>query len=160
MKRFHFGLEAVLRQREISEERCEQRFAKAQGQVDYLLGRQQILQDEIRIMMAERQGFGAGAGFDASDALNRERYLATLQQGVATVESYLETARMAAAAARRDLVEAKQAREAVDKLRQRELRDYMALSLKREQDVLDEQASLRHGRARVSADVAARKEAA
>ena len=160
MKRFNFRLETVLRQREIVEERCEQGFAKAQGQVDYLRSRQAILQEEIQGVMAGRQGGKAGESFDASDALNRERYLATLQHGVATVETYLETARIVAEETRRSLVEAKQAREAVDKLRENELRDYMALSLKTEQNTLDEQAGLRHGRARAAADIAQQKKAA
>ena len=160
MKRFNFRLETVLRQREIIEEGCEQAFAKAQGQVDYLRSRQRILQDEIQGVMAGRQGGRAGEPFDASDALNRERYLATLQHGVGLVETYLETARIVAEETRRDLVEAKQAREAVDKLRENELRDYMALSLKTEQNVLDEKAGLRHGRARAIADLAQQKRAA
>ena len=160
MKRFTFRLETVLRQREILEEGCEQAFAKAQGQVDYLRARQAVLQDEIQVVMAGRPGGGAGESFDAADALNRERYLATLQHGVGLVEQYLAAARIAAEETRLDLVAARQAREAVEKLRKNELRDYMALSLKMEQETLDEQAGLRHGRARAMAATAERKEAA
>ena len=160
MKRFKFRLETVLRHREIIETQREQQYATAQGQVDYLVSRRIVLHEEMRLVMSGRPGGKAGETFDAADALNRERYLATLQHGLDLVDRYIASAKIVAEETRLALVEARQAREAVAKLREDELREHTVLTLKTEQDSLDEQAGMRFGRARALADLAERKEAA
>ena len=140
MKRFVFRLEAVLRHREILETLREQDFATAQGQVQLAESRIAVLNEEIQTMMRGRQGGRAGETFDATDALNRERYLATLQQGLGQLQMHLAAAQVVAAEMRRGLVEARQARQAVSKLREQDYANYMALGLKTEQDTLDEMA--------------------
>ena len=144
MKRFKFRLETVLRQREILETLREQEFATAQGQVIALESRIRVCREEIARIVSGRDEDLTGGVLDSAVMLNRERYLQTLNGAIGALEYHLEGAKIVAEETRLALVAARQARQSVAKLREKDWTEYTALVLKQEQDVLDEQATLRY----------------
>lgn len=147
MRRYKFRLEAVLRHRETIEGLREQDFAFANGQLDLILTRLTGLQEEHRRTLQARPGSIPGERFDAAGIFTRERYLETLQVQITFQEQQAEAARVVAEAMRRALVEARQARQAVERMREKDLAEYTLECRRLEQDTLDELATLRHARA-------------
>jgi flagellar export protein FliJ len=146
MRRFHFRLEAVLRHRETIEDLCEQDFAAAQSVVQGIEARIARLWDEFRRVVMGRPVGAANQSFDAHSIYDRERYLETVQAAIAQQERALEAAQIVLEEKRAALVAARQAREAVSHLHDRDLLAHVALCNKLEQDALDELATLRHVR--------------
>lgn len=147
MKRFKFRLETVLRHREIVETQREQEFAEAQGRLTTQEMRLEQLRGDFARTLSERPGGARGEQFDAHAIHDRERYLETLLVAIGQQERRVEAARLIVEERRVLLVEAKQAREAVTRLRTHELAEYQAHVLKLEQEILDDQATLRYVRA-------------
>ncbi len=146
MRRFIFQLEAVLRHRETIENLREQDYSMAQGQLLAAEARIAELRREFRDTIAGRPGTVSGQKFDAPAILDRERYLESLLAGIEQQERRAETARIVAAEMLKALVAARQAREAVTSLKEKEKAAYVSLSLKQEQDTMDEMATLRYTR--------------
>jgi flagellar FliJ protein len=143
MRRFRFRLESVLRHRETLEGMCEQEFGAAQSRLQAEQARMDQLRAEFDRCVAERPGGAQGERFDAHMVYDRERYLETLQAALEQQSRRVEAASITAEEKRQALVAARQAREAVSRLRQQEFAAYTAQALKHEQDVLDEQATVR-----------------
>ena len=146
MRRFVFRLEAVLKHRETLENLREQEFAQSQGHLLTLQARLTGLQEEFDRVLAGRPG-RAGEHFDAHSILDRERYLETVKAAIEQQARRVETAQIVVEEQRQWLMMARQAREAVSQLREKDLAAHTALTQKVEQDGLDEQATLRHVRA-------------
>ncbi len=147
MRRFKFRLETVLRHRETIESLREQEFATAQGHLAAIEARIAALREEFSRTVAERPGSAPGESFEAQAILARERYLETLLAAIAAQERRADALRAQVEEKRQALVAARQAREAVSRLRDKDLLAHTALGLKLEQEALDELATLRHIRA-------------
>lgn len=146
MRRFVFRLESVLRHRETLENLREQEFAEAQGHLLTLQARLTVLQTEFNRVLSGRPG-KAGEHFDAHSIFDRERYLETVKAAIEQQSRRVETAYIVVEEKRQWLMVARQARQAVSQLREKELNAHTALAQKMEQDHLDEQATLSHVRA-------------
>lgn len=158
MRRYKFRLEAVLRHREIIEELREQEFAAANGVLEVILARIAALWEEFNRTVAERPGAEAGQPFDPHIIVDRERYLQTLQAEIASQERRADAARIVVEEARQALVVARQGREAVSRLREKDRAAYILEAQRHEQNTLDEMATVRHlqavrARASVSAAI-------
>jgi flagellar export protein FliJ len=151
MRRFRFRLEAVLRHRETLEGIREQEFGAAQSRLQAEQARMDQLRAEFDHCVAGRPGGSQGEHFDAHAIYDRERYLETLQAAMEQQSRRLEAASLTADEKRMALVTARQAREAVSRLRDQDLAEHTAQGLKQEQDTLDEQATQRFFRATVEA---------
>jgi flagellar export protein FliJ len=157
MQRFRFRLEAVLRHRETIESLREQDFAAAQSVVRGIEARIAQLWHEFRRVVMGRPVGEAYQPFDATQIYDRERYLETVQAAIAQQERKLEAAQIVLEEKRVALVAARQARESVSHLHNRDLIAHVALCNKLEQDALDEMATLRHTRATQKAEIESRK---
>ena len=157
MRRFHFRLETVLRHRETIESLREQDFAAASSVVQAIEARLAQLWTEFRRVVMERPVGEAHQPFDATQIYDRERYLETVQASITQQERRLEAARIVLEEKRVALVAAKQAREAVSHLHDRDLLTHTALCNKLQQDALDELATLRHVRATMKTNMESRE---
>ncbi len=146
MRRFRFRLESVLQVREALEKQREQEYQAALGVVQIAVNHMQQLQQSFQHTLSGRPGVLPGERFDAPSIRDRERYLSVLQTMQEEQMRVLEAAQANAEEKRRVLVTARQAREAVSTLKQRDLSLYEIETRKQEQDALDEAGALRHGR--------------
>ena len=146
MRRFVFRLETVLKHRETLENLREQEFAQSQAHLQTLQARLTGLREEFDRVVAGRPG-RTGEPFDAHSIFDRERYLEALQAAIGQQERRDETAQIVVEEKRQSLMMARQNREAVSQLREKDLAEHTALAQKVEQDDLDEQATIRHVRA-------------
>ena len=144
MRRFRFRLQAVLEYRETLERLREQDFLNAQGHLQTIEQRIAALKTDYRDTLSARPGCRPGEHFDAPGIQDRERYLAAALENILRMERSAEAARVVAEEMRSALVKARQAREAVSRLREQDLEAYTIETLKREQEELDEMATIRH----------------
>ncbi|HLJ53633.1 MAG TPA: flagellar export protein FliJ [Chthonomonadaceae bacterium] len=144
MKRFVFRLETVLRHRKTIEELREQDFALAQGRHMEAKLQLEALEEHYRRTVAERPG--AEFGFDAPAIQSREKYLQAVQERIAEQAERVEVARIIAEEMRLAMVAAKQAREAVSRLREDDLAEHTAETQRLMQEGLDEVAATRFAR--------------
>ncbi len=142
MKKFKFRLEAVLKYREIIEQLREQDFSTANGMLVNVERQIAKLEQERREIMLGRPGSTAGS-FDAASIYDRERYIKTIDAALEEQNRFAEAARIVVEECRCYLVAAKQARQSVATLRDKDHADHTALALKLEQAALDEMATLR-----------------
>ena len=118
----------------------------AQGQLLTAEARIAELRSEFRKTIAGRSGSIVGQRLDAPSILDRERYLQSILAALEQQERRAEAARIVAEEMRRALVEARQAREAVSRLKDKEKAAHGVLGLKQEQDTLDEMATMQYVR--------------
>ena len=146
MKRFIFRLETLLKHRETLEDLREQEFAVAQGRHDAARQQLDALLTHYRQTVAERPGAETGSRFNAPAIQSREKYIEALQQQIAQQTEHIELARLIAEEMRVEMVAAKQKREAVSQLRDKDHADYVAEVQRKTQEGLDEIASMRFAR--------------
>ena len=146
MRRFTFRLETVLRHRATLESLREQEFANAQGHWQTLQARLMGMQNEFARIVSGRPG-KTGEPFDAHLIFDRERYLQALQAGMEQQTRRVEAAQIVVEEKRQEMLIARQAREAVSQLRDKDLVLHTEQTQKLEQETLDELATLRHIRA-------------
>jgi flagellar FliJ protein len=141
MKRFRFKLEPVLKYRTALEQLRLQAFAAVQAELnacDERLARYR--REQARIL-------SAGPGRWSVDYFtNRERYIDAIKARIAGEERQREGIAARLEDARSALVEARRARESVERLRERAFENYVAETRLAEQNMLDELASPRHSR--------------
>jgi len=142
MKRFVFRLETVLRHREIVAELREQEFALAHGRYEVAQQRLEDLEAHHRDTVAQRPGADNGASFNAAAIQSREQYLEALSEQIAQQIELVDVARMISEEKRAGMVSARQAKEAVIKLRDKDLAAYQAGAERKTQEALDEIASI------------------
>lgn len=139
MKRFRFRLQTVLNHRAILEERAGQVFAALQQQLTACDMRIARLKKEYADAVADRQ-----AHFDPIDIHYREKYLDGLLSLREQEERQREGIQARLSDAREALVAAKQEREAIERIRDREYDAYLAEVHHVEQERLDEMATMQH----------------
>lgn len=143
MKRFTFRLETVLRHREILSEQREQEFALAQGRYEVAKNRLSDLEAHYRETVANRPGADSGSGFNAAAIQSRERYLEALGNQIEQQSELTDISRMISEEKRAQMVTARQAKEAVSRLRDKDLAAYRTELERKTQEALDEIASVR-----------------
>lgn len=148
MRRFQFRLAAALRHRETVEELRERDFAQVQQSVQAIEVRLQELQQEFRTIVLSRPGSCVGVPFDVGSIHDRERYLQVVQAAIERQKHALEIAQILLEEKRQALIEARQAREALSRLYERDWQAHVNLCNKLEQDALDEIATRRSTRDR------------
>ncbi len=142
LKRFRFRLETVLRHREALETQAEQNYQRAQVMVEE--ANVKIRAQETR--RREAMQIDPDEITDTARLQNRERFLLTVQAAIALLEREREAAGIVADMMKTELVAARQAREALSKLREKDVAEHTFLILREEQNALDEMATMRHGR--------------
>ena len=142
MKRYRFRLDSVLRVRELTERQAEENYLRAQRMV--VEAEMKIREQEQR--RSDAQNAARAGKFDADRLNNADRFFLAIGEQIAVHAREREAAGIVAEVMRLELVEARQAREALTKLREKDYAEYRALTLKQEQEAIDEMATLRFGR--------------
>jgi flagellar FliJ protein len=142
MKHFRFRLESVLRLREQAEEAARERCAKANGAVESAAARLRAAEAAIAASDETRRDvLGRGVRVDEIEKLRLHGVLLRERRLVAARE--LEDRKREAEVARRELLQATQQRETLDKLRDRQRHVYAYEAARAEQKLLDELAGRR-----------------
>ena len=147
MKKFEFRLQTVLEHREMLESLREQEFSAAQGRFAIARDRLDTLNTHYQETVSARPGSGRGEKFDAQGIQSRERYIEAIQAQIAEQEQQVEIARIIAEEMRLQMVKARQAREVVSQLRDKDYEEYMAETQKQAQNRMDEIATTQYVRA-------------
>jgi flagellar export protein FliJ len=142
MKRFKFRFEAVHKHREIIENARLQEFGRLQGELAACEVRIVNLRAECNRTMTTRP-----LCIDVEDSPRRERYIDTLRVQIADEERLKEGLGARVEDARLALITARQAREALDRIRQADEKAYMQHAALAEQNMLDEISTQRYQRA-------------
>ena len=150
MKRFSFRLETLLGHRKILEDLRDQEFALAQGRHEQARLQLEALQEHYSRTLAERPVVDGEMQFDAPAIQSRERYLEAVRVRIDEQEGRVEVARLILEEMRVARVAAKQAREAVSRLRDKDFTDYQAESQSKTQESLDEIGSVRFARQQIA----------
>jgi len=141
VRRYRFKLESVLKYRTVVEELRLQAFATVQAEMAACDARLAAFRDELT-----RTAIGRPGCIDLEEIARREAYMDVLRARLAQEESVREGITARLEDARASLVQARQAREAMERLRRHDYADYLRLANKAEQEIIDETATLRHGR--------------
>ena len=143
MKRFVFRFEAVLKHRVVTEELRLQELARVQGEMSVCEGRIAQCRSEFDRTMVERP-----ARIDVEDFPRREQYLDTLGVRIQQEERIHEGIAARLEDARLAVIAARQAREALERIRETDREKHRRDGLLAEQSALDEIATQRFGRSR------------
>ena len=141
MQKFKFKLETVRSHRTVLEERAMLAFAALQSEVAATTARIAALQLEFERVVSSRP-----ARFDVEELALRERHLDDLRGRIESEERVREGLQARLEDARANLVSKRQDRETVDRLREIELAEHRKETARREQEMIDELATMRHSR--------------
>ena len=144
MKRFRFSLEAVAIIRHHEEEQARQKFAAATRTHREGLDHLDRLEHELETVMAERR---SSTPRHAADFRQLQEWQSLLQQKVEQQARVVQKLAQAVDQANQELRNARQRREAVEKIRSHRLAHHEQEQLKVEQKMLDDLAN-RSGLAR------------
>jgi len=140
MKPFHFALEAVLTLREQKEQDAQQEFGRRLCAAEAVADRLATLRRDLEMWREHlRRCFRHGA--TAAELASIQGYGGVLAEREKETIAELSTARAAQTAAWVRLLKATQEREALEKLRQRQRREYDYEEAREEQKVADDRAS-------------------
>ncbi len=142
MKRYRFRLQTVLMHREALEAQAEQNYLRAQAMVEEA----RVKIEAQRERQREALIFALDEITDAARLQNRERFLLAVGAAIASLEREREAAGIVAEMMKSELVTAKQSREALSKLREKDHTEFRAAMLREEQNALDEMTTMRYGR--------------
>jgi flagellar FliJ protein len=143
VKRFKFRFEAVLKHRTITEDLRLQELAALQAELAICDGRIAACKGEFDRTIAERPG-----QIDVEDFPRREQYLDTLRSRIEQEERIREGVAARVEDARIALIAARQAREALERLREADYKEYCREAALFEQNAIDEMSTQRFQRAR------------
>ena len=143
MKRFKFRFEAVHKHRAIIENARLQEFARVQGELVACDARIVYLRAECNQTMTNRP-----SNIDVEDIPRRERYIDTLRVSIAQEERLREGLMARLEDSRKALIVARQAREALDRIREADEKEYLQHVALAEQNMLDEISTQRYQRAK------------
>jgi flagellar protein FliJ len=141
MQKFKFKLESVLKHRTVLEEQAMQAFAVAQNELAACVARQTVLQMEFQSVVGSRSEL-----FDVDEIKLRERHLDNLLSLIEQQERIREGLSARLEDERIKLVKSRQDRETVSRLREIQNAEHQKQAEKREQEAMDELATLGHGR--------------
>ena len=141
MKKFKFNLQAVLNHRAVLENLRRQALAVVQHELAACDGRLA----EYRAVFSATI-LGRNTQLDLEDLNRRERYLDTLAVRIVSEERVREGIAARFDDARSALLCARQAREAIERVREKAHTSYVEEALRAEQNMLDELSAARHGR--------------
>jgi flagellar export protein FliJ len=141
LKRFRFRFEAVLKHRVAIEDQRLQEFSRVQGELTLCDNRLSMLHSTYYRGIAERP-----AQIDVEDFPRRERYLDTLRARIDQEERIREGVAARLDDARQALIAARQAREALERVRAEDMETHKREAAKAEQDALDEISTQRYQR--------------
>ncbi len=145
MKRFKFRFEAVLKHRAVIEELRMHEYVRIQDELAICEARLAGCRDQYARTIAERP-----AKIDFEDIPRRERYLDVLNARIAQEERLREGIAARLDDARTALIAARQAREALKRIREADQAEHLRLALLAEQNALDEMSSQRYRRAQAA----------
>lgn len=145
MTRFRFRFEAVLKHRSITEELRLQAFARVQAELVACDGRIAACRREFDQTMVNRP-----ARIDVEDFPRREHYLDTLWARIEQEERIREGVAARAEDARLAVIAARQARQALETIRDTDHAIYQREAALAEQNAADEMATQRFQRARAA----------
>lgn len=141
MRRFKFRLEAVLKYRAVLEHKCQRIYAAIQVEMKECAARLAAYRAD-----RERIGLLRSEHFDPEEMTRRERYLDVLNERMEYQKQVLEGINARLDAARKDFLEARRAREALEHIRESDMNEYKQLVARQEQKTLDEVATIRYTR--------------
>ena len=141
MRRFKFRLEAVMKHRAVVEEQKLQAFATVPREMAESDVRIAVLRAEYESTVASRPEH-----IDVADIARRERYIDTLNVQIAEEERVREGISARLDDARAALIVARQAREAIERIREKDYFAHLQSAVREEQIAIDEIATLRHAR--------------
>lgn len=140
MAGFHFSLEPVLRQRQLAEDRCQRELAKVLRQ--RMILQTQIDQVQQTIRSAKRDLAGDLIGFVDLDRVSRfAHYSGQMAQRVEQIHVRLAAGKKQVDQARKNLLHATGARQALDLLRERHWQRWRRDQERREAAELDDLAT-------------------
>ena len=142
MKRFKFRFEAVLKHRAVTEQTRLLTYARAQTELAASDVRLVTCRQEYSRTIAERP-----KRIDIEDIPRRERYIDTLNARIAQEERIREGLAARSEDARAALITARQAREALERIRESDHAEFERLGAVAEQNEIDEMSTQRHRRA-------------
>ena|SRR5207302_4002813 len=141
MRRFKFRFEAVLKHRAVMEDMRAHAVAAVQQELAACEARLAGLRERYERTLADRPNL-----LDLMEIALRESYVDSLRSRIEQEERIHEGIVARIEDARVALVAARQAREAIAKIRDRDHEKHVYLAHKAEQDRLDEIGMTRHGR--------------
>lgn len=142
MRRFRFPLQAVLTIRENEEKKALEAFASAQSEVEKIAVRQRALRTAIdELFGCRREAFERTTS--SEELQQMQNGLRSLQQNLQQCELELQKAQRVLAEKTRLLLEARQKREVVEKVYDKQLASYKLHAARAEQKVLDDLATMK-----------------
>lgn len=142
MKRFRFPLQAVLTIRENEEKKALEVFATAQAEVEKIAVRQRALRRAIdELFGCRREAFGRTTSSEEFQQM--QNGLRSLQQNLKQCELDMYRAQAVLTEKTRLLLEARQKREVVEKVYDKQLAAYKLHAARTEQKVIDDLATMR-----------------
>jgi flagellar FliJ protein len=140
VRKFQFRLQSVLKYRITLEELRRHAFALVQSELIACDSRIAALRAECARTLAGRHSL------DIWDIEQRERYIDTLNASIEREQRVREGILARLEDARCALIAAKQAREALERIRQSDFEEFVQQEGRKEHALLDEMATLRHTR--------------
>ena len=142
MKSFRFPLQAVLTVRMNRENKALEAFAFAQAEFEKIAVRVRQIQEEIEDVFERRRAV-LRATASSEDVQQMQQGLKALQETSRRCQAELEKAQALLAEKSRLLLEARQEREVVGKVYQRQLARHQLHTARQEQRVVDDLATLK-----------------
>ena len=142
MKPFRFPLQAVLTLRMNQENKALETFARALAVFERLAAQVRTLQGEIDGVLGQRRDLLRHAA-PARDVQQLQQALRGLQQNLRGYQAEMEKAKAVMDEKAQALAEARQKREVVEKLEEKQMASYEARFARAEQKSLDEFATLK-----------------
>jgi flagellar export protein FliJ len=142
MKRFKFPLQAVLTVRSNEERKALEAFSKAQAEVERIVSRKDAAQRQIDELFAKRQEVLTRPA-TAQDIHRMQNSVKALQLQLQQCNIELEKARIVLAQTSRALLDARQKREVVDKVFEKQLANYKTHAAQLEQKLIDDIATMK-----------------
>ncbi len=142
MKPFRFPLQAVLTVRANQENKALEAFVRAQADFEKIAARHREIQREIEAVLHSRRDVLSKTV--TSDEVQRmQQGLRLLQEVLRRCQSEMERAQTILEEKSRTLLQARQKREVVEKLQEKQLAGHVAKAAKVEQKMVDDFATLK-----------------
>jgi flagellar export protein FliJ len=142
LKPFRFSLQAVMTIRVNQEAKALEAFARAQAELELVLARRLRLHAELESGFAQQRKMFEGA-VSAEELQRLQKGLRVLHESIARCETEVRKAQAVVEERTRALLEARQKREVMEKLYEKQLANHQAEVARLEQRMADEFAAMR-----------------